>query len=92
MPFNIWLCIASIALTALVIFAFNRWIDIANNVTAVLPIGSLCYLIVVLISCIPAGSSPVYLESKLKEETLTIKVFHDPEVKINEIKIHKYEK
>lgn len=92
MPFNIWLCIASIALTALVIFAFNRWIDIANNVIAALPIGCICYLIVVLISCIPAGSSPAFLESELKEGILTIKVFHEPEVKINEIKIYKYEK
>ena len=92
MPFNIWLCIASIALTALVIFAFNKWIDISNNVTAALPIGCICYLIVVLISCIPAGSSSVFMESELKDGVLTIKVFHEPEIKINEIKIHKYEK
>ena len=81
-----------IALTALVIFAFNRWIDIANNVTAALPIGCICYLIVMLISCIPAGSSPVHLESELKDGILTIKVFHEPEIKINEINVHKYEK
>lgn len=92
MPFNIWLCIASIALTSLVIFAFNRWIDIANNVIAALPIGCICYLIVALIACIPAGSSPAHLESELNEGVLTIKVFHAPEVKINEIIIHKYTK
>jgi hypothetical protein len=45
-----------------------------------------------LISCIPAGSSPVHLESELNKEVLIIKVFHEPEVKINEIKIHKYTK